>query len=168
MGLTAAGKGRPFDDLEDDFLRIAGMVAWCTVATVDTRGRPRSRILHPIWEVVGGTPVGWIGTTKSPLKAKHLEANPHVSCSYWAAETHESALAECGAAWADDQRERVWQMFLDAPPPVGYDPGTMPPWKDGPLGGVFSVLRLDPWRVMVQTAEDSAAGRFNQRVWRPS
>jgi hypothetical protein len=26
--------------------------------------------------------------------------------------------------------------------------------------------RLDPWRVMILTAEDAAAGRFYERVWR--
>ena len=32
------------------------------------------------------------------------------------------------------------------------------PWKDGPHGGVWSALRLDPWRVMVQTRA-ARAGR---------
>lgn len=46
-------------EIEGDFLRITADVVWCTVATVDRRGRPRTRILHPIWEVVDGRPVGW-------------------------------------------------------------------------------------------------------------
>jgi hypothetical protein len=29
-------------------------IVWCTVATVDRLGRPRSRILHPYREVDGG------------------------------------------------------------------------------------------------------------------
>jgi Pyridoxamine 5'-phosphate oxidase len=154
-----------FDDIRDDFLRIAGDVVWCTVATVDTRGRPRTRVMHPIWEVVEGRPVGWVGTSRSPLKAKHLAANPHVSCSY-SSPKQETAHVECRASWADDEREHVWQLFLDAPPPLGYDPAPMAPWKDGPLGGAFAALRLDPWRVMILTAEDAAAGRWYERVWR--
>ena len=154
----------PFEDIRADFLRITAEVAWATVATVDSKGRPRTRVLHPIWEVVDECPVGWIGTTRSPLKSKHLAANPHVSVSYWSPK-QETAYVECRASWAEDQRQRVWQMFLDADPPLGYDPGSLPPWKDGPLAGVFSVLRLDPWRVMVVTAEDAAAGRFHQRYW---
>lgn len=132
-----------FDDIRDDFLRIAGDVVWCTVATVDTRGRPRTRVLHPIWEVVDGAPLGWVATSRSPLKEKHLAANPHVSCSYWSPK-QETAHVECRASWADDERERVWQLFLDAPPPLGYDPGAMPAWKDGPLAGAFAALRLIP------------------------
>jgi hypothetical protein len=153
-----------FDEISADFLRIVSEVAWATVATVDTRGRPRTRVLHPIWEVVDGRPVGWIGTSRSPLKTKHLEANPHVSVSYWSPK-QETVYADCRAHWADDERERVWQLYLDAEPPLGYDPGSMPPWKDGPLAGVFAVLRLDPWRVTVLTAEAAAAGRFYDGVW---
>jgi len=154
-----------FASIEEDFLRITAEVAWATVATVDTRGRPRTRVLHPIWEVVDGRPVGWVGTSRSPLKTRHLDANPYVSVSYWSPK-HETAQADCRASWAEDERERVWNLYLEADPPLGYDPGAMPPWKDGPLAGVFQVLRLDPWRAMVLTAEDAATGRFHDRYWR--
>jgi len=154
-----------FADLQEDFLRIAGDVAWCTVATVDARGRPRTRILHPIWEIIGSRPVGWVGTSRSPLKTRHLHKNPYVSCSYWSPK-QETIHADCRASWADDERERVWELFRQAPPPLGYDPATIPTWKDGPAGGVFTVLRLDPWRTMLLTAEDAAAGRWYERVWR--
>ena len=33
----------------DQFVAIAHRVVWATVATVDRRSRPRSRVLHPIW-----------------------------------------------------------------------------------------------------------------------
>ena len=152
-------------ELEEDFLRITREIVWATVATVDTQGRPRSRVLHPYWEVVDGAPVGWIGTSRSPLKARHLAANPFVSVSYWS-EKQETVNAECKASWAPDQKERVWQLFLDADPPLGYDPASMPQWKDGPTGGEFEALRLDPWRVMLLSAEDAATGNWYQRVWR--
>jgi hypothetical protein len=71
-----------FADIQEDFLRVTASIAWATVATVDTRGRPRTRVLHPIWEVADGRPVGWIGTERSPLKTRHLDANPYVSVSY--------------------------------------------------------------------------------------
>lgn len=154
-----------FERIEEDFLRISAEVAWATVATVDSRGRPRTRILHPYWEVVDGRPVGWVGTVRSPLKSKHLAANPHVSVSYWSPK-QETAQADCRASWADDERERVWNLFLEAEPPLGYDPATLPQWKDGPLGGEFAVLRFDPWRVMILTAEDVAEDRWYQRYWR--
>jgi hypothetical protein len=154
-----------FESIEEDFLRISAEVAWATVATVDTRGRPRTRILHPYWEVADGRPVGWVGTVRSPLKSKHLAANPYVSVAYWSPK-QETAHADCRASWADDERERVWNLFLEAEPPLGYDPSTLPQWKDGPLGGVYAVLRLDPWRVMILTAEDASEGRWYQRYWR--
>jgi Pyridoxamine 5'-phosphate oxidase len=154
-----------FQSIEEDFLRISAEVVWATVATVDSRGRPRTRILHPYWEVVDGRPVGWVATVRSPLKSKHLAANPFVSVSYWSPK-QETAHADCRASWADDKRERVWNLFLEAEPPLGYDPATLPQWKDGPLGGEFAVLRLDPWRVMILTAEDVAEDRWYKRYWR--
>ena len=154
-----------FENIEGDFLRISAEVAWATVATVDSKGRPRTRILHPYWEVVDGRPVGWVGTSRSPMKSKHLAANPFVSVAYWSPK-QETAHAECRASWADEQRERLWELYRSAEPPLGYDPGDLAQWKDGPLGGVFAALRLDPWRVMVLTNEDVAAGRFYKRYWR--
>ena len=37
----------PGMDVLDEFIDIAHGIAWCSVATVDRRSRPRSRILHP-------------------------------------------------------------------------------------------------------------------------
>ena len=39
-----------FADIKEEFNKRVSRIVWCTVATVDTKGRPRSRILHPIWE----------------------------------------------------------------------------------------------------------------------
>ena len=110
-----------FAEVRDEFLRITGDVVWCTVATVDTRGRPRTRILHPIWEVIEDRPVGWIGTTRSPLKTRHLAANPYVSCGYWSP-AQETVYADCRAAWADGERERVWRMFVERAPAARLRP----------------------------------------------
>jgi hypothetical protein len=52
----------PFDAIEEEFASRTRRIVWCTVATVDEKGRPRTRILHPIWE---GT-AGWIAT-RAPL-----------------------------------------------------------------------------------------------------
>ena len=32
------------------FVDMAHRIVWCTAATVDRANRPRSRVLHPIWE----------------------------------------------------------------------------------------------------------------------
>ena len=34
----------PFADIQHDFLRFTAEIVYCTVTTVDARGRPRSRI----------------------------------------------------------------------------------------------------------------------------
>jgi hypothetical protein len=129
----------------DRFIEIAHRIVWCTVATVDGKGRPRSRILHPIWEPADPL-VGWIATRPSPLKAAHLARTPFVSCSYWDA-THDVAIAECRAGWVEDQptRDRIWRLFAEAPPPLGWDPHTA--WPGGPEE--MTLLRLDPWRLHV-------------------
>lgn len=35
-----------FADIEAEFIRRVHTMVWCTAATIDTRNRPRTRILH--------------------------------------------------------------------------------------------------------------------------
>jgi hypothetical protein len=79
------------------FVDMAHQIVWCTVATVDAQGRPRSRVLHPIWEWDGQTLTGWVGTGPTPVKRAHLEASPFLSCNYWSP-TQDTCVAECHAA----------------------------------------------------------------------
>ena len=58
------------------FVDMAHRIVWATVATTDRHGRPRSRILHPLWEWDGGSLVGWIATGRTPVKRAHLERTP--------------------------------------------------------------------------------------------
>jgi hypothetical protein len=117
------------------FVEMAHRIVWCSVATVDHQGRPRSRILHPLWEWDGTSLVGWIATGPTPTKRSHLARSPFVSCS---------------ADWYFDDATRiaVWDKFVNAPPPVGYDPSLIPSW-DSPTAEAFAVLRLEPWRLRV-------------------
>ena len=135
------------------FVELAHRIVWATVATVGPDGRPRTRILHPIWDWDGDALVGWIATGPTPLKLAHLEAHPDVSLTYWDL-THDTANAECRATWHldDETRTWLWNLYKDAPPPVGYDPAIVPPWSDGPTSPAFAALRLDPWRLRVQPA----------------
>jgi len=137
------------------FVEIAHKIVWCTVATVDREGRPRSRILHPYWEWDGRSLVGWIATGPTPVKLAHLANSPFVSCSYWAP-SHDVAVAECHAELVQDDtiRTRIWDLFKQTPPPLGYDPGGIgvPGW-DGPTSPAFAVLRLEPWRLRVLPGE---------------
>lgn len=129
---------------------MAHRIVWASVATVDAKGRPRSRILHPIWLWEDGALVGWVATGPTPAKARDLEHSPHVSVNYWAP-NHDTCTADCAATWAFDDATRtwVWDLFKNGPPPVGYDPAIIPPWKDGPLTPAFAALRLDPRRLRV-------------------
>lgn len=131
------------------FTTMAHRIVWCSAATVDTRGRPRSRILHPIWRWDGSELVGWIATGLTPVKRAHLNANPHMSLSYWVP-THDTCVADRRTKWFFDNETRkiVWNMFVNAPTPVGYDPAIIPGW-DGPTSEGFAALRVEPWRLRV-------------------
>jgi len=137
-------------DTAPAFVDMAHEIVWCTVATTDAEGRPRTRILHPIWLWDGQELVGWIATGPTPVKRSHLDSIPYVSCSYWT-NSHDTCSADCAVDWAfdDETRTMVWNLFEHAPPPVGYDPAIIPVWKDGPTSDAFAALRLRPWRLRV-------------------
>jgi hypothetical protein len=138
------------DRVAPAFVEMAHRIVWASVATVDGKQRPRSRILHPFWQWDGTALVGWIATGPTPLKVAHLERSPFVSINYWAT-NHDTCTAECRAEWIfdDEGRERVWNLFKDAPAPVGYDPAIVPPWAAGPLTPAFAGLRVEPWLLRV-------------------
>jgi hypothetical protein len=154
--------------VQHEFIEVAHRIVWCTVATVDHRNRPRSRVLHPIWtrppELSGDGLVGWITTRPTPLKVAHLEHSPYLSCSYWDA-THDVAVAECRAAWVHDAavKQHAWELFRAAPEPLGHDPYKI--WPDGPDDPDAGVLRLSPWRLRVAGME-TLLGRSAPLVWR--
>jgi len=144
-----------FTEIEAEFIARVHHVVWCNLATVDSLGRPRSRIVHPIWE----GPTGWIATHRHSFKNRHLEANPHVSLAY-IADIALPVYVDCRATWADDpaDKQRVWDLFSAAPPPLGYDPAPFFVAADHPN---FGVLRLTPWRIAVVTQSPPAS-----LVWR--
>ena len=142
-----------FEEIEPKFREIADRIVWCTFATVDRSGKPRSRILHPIWE----GPAGWIATGRYSHKEKHLASNPFVSLSYWDP-AHEQAMIDCEASWEDDvdEKQRVWRLFRETPPPLGYDLGMLGNDGEEPR---FGLLRLRPWRISTGSLGDVMAGK---------
>jgi hypothetical protein len=132
------------------FVAMAHRIVWCSVATVAPDGRPRSRVLHPLWEWDGENLVGWIATGPTPLKRSHLDHSPFVSCNYWAPD-QDTCVAECRATWIvdDDGRQALWDRFVQAPEPVGYDLSIFPAWSEGPLAPAFAGLLLEPWHLRV-------------------
>ena len=85
---------RDFSEIEAEFIKRVHTMVWCSAATVDVQGRPRSRILHPIWE--GAT--GWVGTHRN--KARHLARNPYMSLAY-ITEIMKPVYVDCTAEWVD-------------------------------------------------------------------
>lgn len=142
-------------DVAPAFIEMAHRIVWCTVATVDGKGRPRTRILHPIWEWDGSSLVGWIATGATSLKTKHLAHTPQVSLTYWT-ENHDTCSAEATASMHTDDETCtwLWDRFKDAPAPVGYDPAIIPPWSGGALSPEFGAMRLEPTRLFVQPQMD--------------
>ncbi len=141
--MTEIGKVAPA------FITMAHRIVWCTAATVGPDNRPRSRILHPIWEWDGETLKGWIATGPTPLKLRHLEHSPYISLNYWAPD-QDTCVAECHAQWHRDDETctRIWNLYRDAPAPVGYDPSIIPNWQT-PTDDSFAVLGLSAWRLRV-------------------
>jgi general stress protein 26 len=130
-----------FAEIENEFIARVNARVWCSVATVDTHNRPRSRVLHPIWE--GST--GWILTHRHSHKSKHLAQNPYVSLSY-AQDVMKPVFVDCKAEWVDDlqEKQRIWNWFKSTPEPLGYDPAHDFITPDNATCGL---LKLIPWRI---------------------
>jgi general stress protein 26 len=157
-----------FAALEDDHLRITTKTVFCPVTTVDEAGRPRSRMLHPIFAVPDGRPLGWALTGRTPLKTRHIAANPHVSCACWTP-SHDTVFVDTVATWVEDDAEKaeVWELFLNSPTPLGWGPEGMAGqgverWRNP----VFRPVRPELWRVQVMTGDNYPRGELTGRVWR--
>lgn len=150
---------RSFSEIEAEFLERVYRMIWCNVATVDGRGRPRSRLLHPIWEGM----TGWIATHRHSHKSRHLANNPYVSLAY-ITNIHQPVYVDCRATWVEDleEKQRIWELFKNTPPPMGFDPA-----QDfvRPDHEVFGLLRLDPWRIAL-VSFPAASQAEGQRIWR--
>ncbi len=155
------------DEVAPAFLEMANRMVYCTLATVDRRGRPRSRIVHTWWEWDGASLVGWAGSIVTPMKRAHLQHTPYVSCSYWdGVEIYDTCTAECQAELLldDESRREGWERFRSVPPPLGYDPAIIPAWKDGPTSPAWDVLRMEPWHLRVFPGEFAHSGGTKGRI----
>ena len=148
------------------FVETAHRIVWCTAATVDAKGRPRGRILHPIWEWDGSSLKGWIATSPLSLKGDHLRRTPSISLTYWTS-SHDTATAECDAAFdpSDEARAALWDRLKNGPAPVGYDPAVIPGW-DSPQSEGFGALTLDPWLIRVMPGTVLMAGEGDVLTWK--
>src|SRR5262245_39399477 len=102
-----------FAEIESEFIERAHRMVWCAMATIDTGNRPRTRIMHPIWEGANG----WASSRVSSLKGRHIAKNPNVSLAY-ISEIVTPVYADCTVEWEHDleRKHKVWEMFKSAAP----------------------------------------------------
>lgn len=148
-----------FSEIQDEFDQRVRAMIWCNVATVDRHQRPRSRLLHPLWEGM----TGWICTHRDSFKSRHLDHNPFVSLGY-IMDIHKPVYVDCATAWvADlDEKRRVWALFKNTPEPLGFDPAQdfVKPEHEN-----FGLLKLAPWRIAL-VSFPAASHYEGQRIWR--
>jgi general stress protein 26 len=151
---------KSFADIEAEFIQRVHTMVWCSAATIDSQQRPRSRILHPIWE--GST--GWIATGRNSHKAAHLAKNSHMSLAY-ITDIWKPVYVDCTAEWVEDmaQKRRIWDLFKNTPPPLGYDPALT--FAGGVEHESFGVLKLTPWRIDL-VSFPAPSFEEGTRVWR--
>jgi general stress protein 26 len=130
-----------FEDIQAEFMARVSQSVYGILATVDRKSRPRSRVMHPIWD----GPIGWVISWPASHKAKHLRHNPAVSLTYMpdkATPVYVDAIAE----WIDTDAEkrRIWDLHAATPAPLGFDPQPHYGTIEHPY---YGVLRLTPWRI---------------------
>lgn len=143
-----------FEDIQAEFMDRLQQAVYCNVATVDLKNRPRSRVMHVVWN----GPVGWVITWPESHKARHLANNPYVSLAY-INNPEKPVYVECTAAWITSTSEklRIWELYKTIPPPLGFDPEP----HYGTIGNpYFGLLQFTPWRIeLAGLGEES-------RIWR--
>lgn len=144
-----------FAVIEAEFIGRVHAMVWCSMATLDTRNRLRSRILHPIWE--GAT--GWASARPHSLKAKHIAHCSYVSLAY-IADIARPVYVDCTAEWETDGsvKQHVWELFKTTPPPAGFDLANI--FKDV-HDSEYGVLKFTPWRIELFDVADAS----NRKVW---
>lgn len=151
-----------FSEIEEEFQERVKKIVWCTVTSIDRKNRPRSRILHPIWD----GPSGYIATGRHSHKAKHFEHNPYVSLTYWDPD-HKQIYAECRVSWEDsaEEKARVWELYKSTPEPLGYDLNMF--WPGGATDANYGLMKLSPWRIELSALSDLVTGK-EPIVFRPA
>jgi len=144
-----------FAEIETEFIGRVHTMVWCSLATLDTMNRLRSRILHPIWE--GAT--GWASARPHSLKAKHIAHCSYVSLAY-IADIPRPVYVDCTAEWETDGnvKQHVWDLFKKTPPPAGFDLANIFNSVNDPE---FGVLKFTPWRIELFDIADAS----NRKVW---
>ena len=144
-----------FEEIQLEFMQRVTKAVYCSMATIDRKGRPRSRMMHPIWD----GPTGWVISWPESHKAKHLQANPYVSLAY-IQDRDKPVYVDCSAEWIDEvgEKERIWKLHQTTPPPLGFDPQ---PHYGTIHHQYYGLLRFRPWRIEVGNLQGESI------IWRP-
>lgn len=131
---------------------------------MDAKGRPTSRVMHPIWEWDGERLTGWLTTTPSP-KVRQLADHPYVSCGYydrWAVAAVADGRVE---AVVDDVAHPRLGAAAGHAAPAGVRPGRHRGTGLGrPTAPGFVVAQVQPWRVQVRRVRPGVGVEL--RTWR--
>jgi general stress protein 26 len=144
-----------FGDIQTEFMKRVVKAVYCSMATIDRQNRPRSRVMHPIWD----GPIGWVISWPGSHKAKHLQGHPYVSLAYMQ-DKDRPTYVDCRAEWIDEmgEKERIWQLHKATPPPLGFDPQ---PYYGTINHHYYGLLRFTPWRIELGNLHGEPI------IWRP-
>lgn len=140
----------PYLDVIASARPIVERIVWCTVTTVSPSGSPRSRLMHPVWFWDDDEAVALVTARPTPIKVRHLAANPRISSFYWDP-SHDTVAIDATATWvAPHERPAAWRAIAEVAPPVGFDPAMI--WPDGPDADDCGFLRFRAHRIVVTPA----------------
>jgi general stress protein 26 len=130
-----------FEAIQKLFIERIQTAVYCNMATVDRRGRPRSRVIHPIWE----GQIGWVISWPKSHKSKHLAKNSFVSLAY-IQNSKKPVYIDAQAEWVESviEKQRIWELHQTTPAPLGFDPK---PYYSGIEDQYFGLLKFTPWRI---------------------
>jgi Pyridoxamine 5'-phosphate oxidase len=145
---------------------MAHGIGMSVVATTGRDGRPRTRVMQPVWSWDGTSLTGWLATGTKDPKVDDLRQKPALSLTYWNA-AQDTCTADCDVELITDDAERAaaWDRFLAAPPPAGFDPAIHPEW-DSAASPTFGVLRLSPTWLRVMPGSLMLRGEGEVWTWR--
>lgn len=154
------------DEIAPRFREMAHSIGMAVAATVGPDGRPRTRVVQPVWEWDDGGLVGWVSTEAGSPKLADLRRTPALSLTYWDP-GQDTCSADCEVEIVTDDavRAATWDRFLRAPGAARVDLATHPAW-DGPADPAFGVLRLRPTRLRVMDGTLMTGAEGDLLTWR--
>ncbi len=152
------------EEIAPRFRDTAHAIGMAVAATVDAAGRPRTRVVQPVWEWSGGELTGWMTTVATAPKVADVQRLPVLSLTYWNP-AQDTATADCAVEVLGDAAERAaaWARVATAPGAARFDPSSH--WS-GPDDPTFGVLRLRPTALQVMEGTLMTAGEGDLLRWR--